>query len=601
MTVVRNGTDDDTVYAACANTGEIAYITDDSASDAVSGTIDVGVNDAYVLATRTDATARASTEDDTIFTLNYDDSSIGVVPAGVTSGGPYDDSVYFGGAGMEAWALAVSADDTAFATFDDTDVFTGDDTMAVVPPGVTSGVLDDSFSVAGETFGLVTFDDTLYSFAIDPGLTDRGVAALNMVTRTVDDSVYVSASPEGAYATTLVVSDDTLFLLATVLSSDDTQIAAINPRTLAIDDTVALTTNAYGMASEPSGMIITTTTDGEVEIINGATMTAVGDLALPAATLPEVYASQAITRSGVAYVGDWWNDLIYRIARVTPELDKSSGAASTAVVLSLTPDAADITVDDTTVVSVEFGGSTVPASSMTRTGNSFAFSVPSGSGTVAVTVNLNGGNAVSLGSWVYPADPPPPPAPAVPPSAPLDAAATAGDGSATVTWKAPTTSGSFAITQYQVASNPLGAGCLVAAPALTCEVTGLANGTEYTFEVRALSGAGWGPYSTRSNAVTPVGPEPTEPTITITGTRGDVRGKSGVIVSGATTGFEMGAILRPWFRVPGQSGYSEGAAEILVDASGEFTWQRRTGKKMYIVVRSEDGAIKSNRIVVAAR
>jgi hypothetical protein len=133
---------------------------------------------------------------------------------------------------------------------------------------------------------------------------------------------------------------------------------------------------------------------------------------------------------------------------------------------------------------------------------------------------------------------------------------------------------------------------LVAAPALTCEVTGLTNGTAYTLSVQALTGAGWGATSSPSNAVTPRAVP--KPSITITGTRDGER----IVVTGTTTGFAMGAILRPWIRFPGQTSYTQGTASILVDAQGGFTWQRRTGKTIYISIRSEDGTVGSNRLIL---
>jgi hypothetical protein len=198
--------------------------------------------------------------------------------------------------------------------------------------------------------------------------------------------------------------------------------------------------------------------------------------------------------------------------------------------------------------------------------------------------------------------PDPTPPPAVPPSAPVNVSGTAGDGEVIVSWGAPVNAGSFPISTYQVQSTPASSGCVVQAPALSCTVTGLTNGTAYTFEVRALNGAGWGPYSAPSAAVTPKVPDPRVlPSITITGTRGEVRGRAGIVVTGATRGFEMGAILRPWFRFPGQARYTQGAARILVDESGGFTWQRRTGKKFYVSIRSSAGDVVSNRVIIPAR
>lgn len=73
-----------------------------------------------------------------------------------------------------------------------------------------------------------------------------------------------------------------------------------------------------------------------------------------------------------------------------------------------------------------------------------------------------------------------------------------------------------------------------------------------------------------------------------------MRGKPGVIVTGTTTGFGMGAILRLWVRFPGQTSYTHGTASILVDVQGGFTWQRRTGKTIYIFIRSQDNTVVSN-------
>ena len=115
--------------------------------------------------------------------------------------------------------------------------------------------------------------------------------------------------------------------------------------------------------------------------------------------------------------------------------------------------------------------------------------------------------------------------------------------------------------------------------------------------MRALSGAGWGAYSATSPEFTPDAPATA---IVISGTRGDVRGRPGVVVNGTTSGFGEGAILRPWVKFPGQTRYTEGAAHILVDDGGMFTWQRRTGKKIYVMVKTPDGSVKSNRVIIPA-
>ena len=96
-----------------------------------------------------------------------------------------------------------------------------------------------------------------------------------------------------------------------------------------------------------------------------------------------------------------------------------------------------------------------------------------------------------------------PVAAATPPGAPTNVVATAGNASASVTWKAPANNGGAAITAYTVTSAP-GAKTCSTNGATSCTVSGLTNGTAYTFTVKATNSAGTGPASAASNAVTPV-------------------------------------------------------------------------------------------------
>lgn len=74
---------------------------------------------------------------------------------------------------------------------------------------------------------------------------------------------------------------------------------------------------------------------------------------------------------------------------------------------------------------------------------------------------------------------------------------------ATVTWTKPADNGST-ITGYTVTSSPGGETCSTNdADTLTCVVTGLANGTTYTFTVTANNGEGTSASSAVSNSVTP--------------------------------------------------------------------------------------------------
>ncbi len=97
--------------------------------------------------------------------------------------------------------------------------------------------------------------------------------------------------------------------------------------------------------------------------------------------------------------------------------------------------------------------------------------------------------------------------PSTVPSAPSSVKATAGKGSATVTWAAPANGGS-AITGYTVtpyAGTKGGTAITVSGspPATSATVTGLTNGTSYTFTVTATNADGSGPASEHSAAITP--------------------------------------------------------------------------------------------------
>ncbi len=86
------------------------------------------------------------------------------------------------------------------------------------------------------------------------------------------------------------------------------------------------------------------------------------------------------------------------------------------------------------------------------------------------------------------------------PSAPLSVHSSVGDGTATVTWQPPTTSGSSAVTGYLVSATGLADRTL---PASSRSVTlvGLANGAAATISVRAVSPVGRG--AVTSVTVTP--------------------------------------------------------------------------------------------------
>ena len=110
---------------------------------------------------------------------------------------------------------------------------------------------------------------------------------------------------------------------------------------------------------------------------------------------------------------------------------------------------------------------------------------------------------------------------AIAPGAPTNVIATAGDGQATVSFDVPASDGGSQITGYKVkvyngdtvektVEKKVGS-VTISDNNVTVDITGLTNGTAYTFTVTATNAQGDGPESAKSNAVTPgaTRPDPT--------------------------------------------------------------------------------------------
>ena len=88
------------------------------------------------------------------------------------------------------------------------------------------------------------------------------------------------------------------------------------------------------------------------------------------------------------------------------------------------------------------------------------------------------------------------------PGTPTIGTAAAGNGQATVAFTAPASNGGAAITSYTVTASPGGATGTSSSSPIT--VTGLSNGTSYTFTVTATNAAGTSAASAASNSVMPI-------------------------------------------------------------------------------------------------
>ena len=435
-----------------------------------------------------------------------------------------------------------------------------------------TAAVDDSVAVAPTIKGFaLSGDDTTYAiYSIDPVISVIGPS-----TSQVDDTI-AFATPYDAFSIDVTPSGDRIFVGAT---GGGSQVHVIDGHTP--DD-------SSSFPSPSAGGSTAVTADGAITAGSCEATFAVADSTFLEAPLTRAY---AVGRLGPGQSAS--RDFVFTNASDHPvsvpagtfdDTQAINGSVQVANGCSGT-----VAVDDTCVVTLTvswlsgsagvgrvFVPGTFPLTSQTAT-------VPSDRRALAVSFQ---GPAPSP-------TPTPTPTP-VPASPPVGVVAVSGDRSASVTWSAPASSGSFPVSHYLATSTPGAHTCLVTAPALECEITSLTNGTAYTFSVKALTGAGWSATSEPSNAVVPRASA--GPSIVIAGSRDGRR----IEVSGSTTGFGMGGVLNPWMRMPGQSSFTKAAAQILVSADGTFAWSRRSGKQVSVYVATPDGSLRSNTVMIRA-
>ena len=154
--------------------------------------------------------------------------------------------------------------------------------------------------------------------------------------------------------------------------------------------------------------------------------------------------------------------------------------------------------------------------------------------------------------------------PANAPGAPVSASALASSHSAQISWLPSTSDGGATITKYTATASPSGKACTYfvdATNAMTCVISGLDNGTNYTFDVTATNGAGKSD-ATTTNSVMPLAPPGNPTSVSATATDSSVsvfwaapQDSGGLDISSYTATLSPGGQSCTW-NVDGTDAYS---------------------------------------------
>ena len=181
----------------------------------------------------------------------------------------------------------------------------------------------------------------------------------------------------------------------------------------------------------------------------------------------------------------------------SPTVSISTPAADTVVVapgsFSLQANAADGTGTITSVA--YYSGANLIGSATSAPYQVAWSSVPAGTYSLTAVATNNFGNSTTSSPITVVV--------ATVPTAPTVSGVASGNGQATVSFSAPSSNGGAPITSYTVTSHPGGFTATGASSPIT--VSGLADGTAYTFTVTATNAAGSSPASALSGSATPTG------------------------------------------------------------------------------------------------
>jgi hypothetical protein len=204
------------------------------------------------------------------------------------------------------------------------------------------------------------------------------------------------------------------------------------------------------------------------------------------------------------------------------------------------------------------------------------------------TFTVSAVNAAGSGPESAPSNPVTP-VQSPPPGPPLGVNATAGDRLAALTWTAPSSDGGSPITGYRVTPYINGspqAPIATGSTATSFTVTGLTNGTTYTFTVAATNSTGYGAESQQSNAVTPAPPTVASRPTGVSGAPRD----SAVALTWTAPGFDGGSAITSYRIVPYIGNNAQTAVTTPSAATG-FTVTGLTNGTAYTFTVAANNAV----------
>ena len=513
-------TEDDTVIAVGSFAGTVNFPTRDDSITLTTGG-----------ATQTSIFVAAMNADDSTFAWARQAGTVGKDSAALTVAVAGDDTIVVGGkftqtaafasltgtitlagpnGGESGFTAGMSLDDTYFAWAQSISGPTGNCGMSCSNNRVSGvAVSDDTIFVTGvyrSTVYVPTADDSIpiqsnaYNFFLAAMSTDdtaftwvqtgtavdgdinRGIQAAAVAVDADDSAPIITGRFGGTAYFPLGPGDDSIAVTPQGSNNTDIFVARFNTDDSYISWVQAAGSSgndeAYGLAVSPSGSPVVT---GHFA----------GTMAFPASA-----STSTTLTTDDSMVGDMFVAMMNADDSYFSWAQKAGGFSS--MNMRESASAVVVNADDSPIVT----GFIASPSAVFPSGPSSAITIASSALFGDMFVGIIGGAGSAPGPGPGPG-PGPAPSPYSPPGAPTGVTAVAGDASATVSWMPPASTGSFAVSSYQVVASPGGRTCLASAPLTSCEVTALVNGTSYTFTARALSGAGWGPFSGTSSAVIP--------------------------------------------------------------------------------------------------